>query len=103
MEFRKITAVIPVNALESVEKALQEAGAPDISVTYVKGYGDYKNFFGSDWTAEEVKLEIFAAGDSTDRFVDCIMKAAHTGLDSDGFVAVQPVAGFHAIKDRPPG
>lgn len=100
MEFHKITAVIPVNALAPVEVALEARGALDMSVTHVKGYGGYKNFFDSHGTAEEVKLEIFAAGSAVSALVDCIIQTAHTGMDSDGYIAVLPVTGFYSIRDR---
>lgn len=43
-DFRKITAIIQLDKLESVEKSLQAISVPGISVAKVKGYGEYTNF-----------------------------------------------------------
>lgn len=48
MDFRKVNAIIRSDALEKVEQRLHELGVPGISVTRVKGYGEYKNFYTND-------------------------------------------------------
>lgn len=40
MELSKITAIIRVSMLKTVEKRLQDLRVPGISVTKVKGYGE---------------------------------------------------------------
>lgn len=45
--------------LEKVENALQEIGVTGISVTYIKGYGDYANFFQSPPLIKHARIEIF--------------------------------------------
>ena len=42
MKLRKITAIIRRDLLEKVERQLQNIGAKGISVTEVKGYGQYR-------------------------------------------------------------
>ena len=43
-DYCKVTAIIRCEVLEKVEQRLQELGVSGISVTRVKGYGDYANF-----------------------------------------------------------
>ena len=45
MNFRKIVAIIRTDSLENVEAALKAKHVPGVSVTKVKGYGEYANFF----------------------------------------------------------
>lgn len=47
MTLRKVTAIVRTEVLEEIEQHLEAIGVPDISVTYVKGFGDYANFFKS--------------------------------------------------------
>ncbi len=59
MNYRKITAIIQRDVLEKVEKRLQDLGVSGISVTKVKGYGEYVDFYSSDWMVSHARIEIF--------------------------------------------
>jgi len=102
MKCCKITAFIHINCLEAVEEALKTARVAEVVVSQVKGYGDYKNFYTKDWTSTQARIELFASHDDVDRIVSVIMGAAHTGLDTDGIIAVLPVETIYRIKDRAP-
>ena len=96
---KKITAIIGSGMLEAVEGALQRVGIPGISVSAVKGYGEYANFFSHDWMVKHTKIEIFAHDEQADAIVQAIMVAARTGGAGDGIVAVQPVDTVQRIRD----
>ena len=100
MEFRKINAIIRSTALEKVEKRLQQMGIKGITVSRVKGYGEYANFFTRDWLTTNARIETFAAKDDVDSIVAAITEAAHTGFAGDGFVAVLPVESIFLIKTQ---
>lgn len=99
-DYRKITAIIQVERLEAVEKSLQAIAVPGISVTKVKGYGEYANFFSSDWTCEHARIEIFVHETQTEKIVSTIMDSAHTGISGDGIVVVLPVESIFRIKTK---
>jgi nitrogen regulatory protein P-II 1 len=98
MHFRKITAIINRLALESVEAALRDIGVAGISVTAVKGFGEYKDFFRSDWTSSHVRVEVFASAKRAEAVTHTIMSAAHTGLPGDGLIAILPVEKLYRIR-----
>ena len=100
MDIRIIVAIIRRDRLEAVEKKLQDIGVERISVSKVKGYGEYHNFFARNWMVEEVRIEIFTRKDEVESIVEAIMDAAHTGLPGDGVVAVIPVEKFFLIRTR---
>jgi len=100
MGFKKVTAIIQCEVLEKVEMALQEAGVSGISVTYVKGYGDYSIFFKSPPLVTHARIEIFAEDTQVDSIVDTILTTAYTGMLGDGIVAVLPVEHFYRIRDH---
>lgn len=102
MELRKITAIIRVSRLETVEKRLQDLGVPGISVTKVKGYGEYANFFSRDWLVEHARIEIFLTQKRADEIARAIMAAAHTGGAGDGLVVVLPVETVYRIRSGGP-
>lgn len=98
MEFRKVTAIIRHSRLREVEDELVRCGVDGLTVTAVKGYGEYANFFSRDWKVAHFKLQVFATADQVDRFVEAIQRAAHTGLAGDGLIAVEPVARLVRIR-----
>jgi nitrogen regulatory protein P-II 1 len=100
MEFRKIIAIIRPDRLENVEQALQALAIPGISLSKVRGYGEYMDFYERDWMSGHVRIEVFTPKAQAGGIADAIMDAAHTGLPGDGIVAVQPVETVFHIQSR---
>ncbi len=100
MDLSVVIAIIRREALEAVEKALREFDVKSISVSKVKGYGEYHNFFARDWMVESVRVEIFTRKDKVDTITSAIMNAAHSGSPGDGIVVVYPVERFFNIRLR---
>lgn len=100
MELRKVTAIIRADALETVERRLQELRVKGISVTHVMGYGEYANFYRRDWMCRHARIEIFTDRERARQIVDAIMEAAQAGGPGDGIVAVLPVEAAFRIRDR---
>ena len=100
MDLSVVVAIIRRHALEKVEQALREIGVRGISVSKVKGYGEYHNFFARNGMVENVRLEIFTAKDKVDAITTTIMENAHTGSPGDGIVVVHPIEKFLNIRLR---
>lgn len=100
MDIKVIVAIIRRDKLEDVEKALRDVGVERISVSKVKGYGEYHDFFARSWMVEEVRVEIFTRKDEVETITAAVMDAAHTGVPGDGIVAVLPVEKFFLIRTR---
>ena len=100
MELRKITAIVRCETLEAVEKRLPLAGAKGLTVTQVKGYGEYADFFSRDWQVRHVRLEIFTEAPKVKAIVAAIMDAASTAAPGDGIIAVLPVEEAYRVRSR---
>jgi len=100
MELRKVTAIFKPERLEAVENALKKLNVPGISVTKVKGFGEYANFFKSDWLCTHIRVEVFIGKARADETAIAIMEAAHTGVEGDGIIAVLPVESMYYIRTR---
>lgn len=98
MKFRKVTSIFKPEKLQAVEDRLRELGVPGITVTRVKGFGEYANFFEPDWLCTHVRIEIFTSVLKADDIAEAIMGAAHSGMDGDGIVAVMPVESVYHIR-----
>ncbi|MCF6355574.1 MAG: P-II family nitrogen regulator [Candidatus Polarisedimenticolaceae bacterium] len=100
MIYQKVTAIIRCDALEKVESVLQSMGVHGISVTKVKGYGEYADFYSSDWMVSHSRIEIFTDEAQADLIAQAIMNSAHTGAEGDGIVAILPVERLYRIRTR---
>lgn len=98
MEFRKITAIIRIDRAGQVEQRLKAIGVPGMSCTHVKGYGEYANFYSSDWRVEHARVEIFIQASRAGEVAEAIIEAARTGVSGDGIVAVLPVEHLYHIR-----
>ena len=56
MDLSVVIAIIRSNQLEKVEQRLREIDVRGITVSKIKGYGEYHNFFAGDWMVESVRL-----------------------------------------------
>ena len=98
MTFKKISAIVRSEQLEAVEKRLQQLRVPGISVTEMKGFGEYANFFRRDWFSREVKIELFLCEEDVDSVVHAIVETAQTGTAGDGLIAVLPIDSVVQIR-----
>lgn len=102
MTYKKINAIIRECCLDKVREALVAAGAAGLTVTHVRGAGEYANTFGRDNLSRHARIEVFAEEANVERLVGAIHTTAHTGQAGDGVVAVLPVEGFvHIRTDEP--
>jgi len=100
MQFRKVTAIIQNDRLQAVEERLKELGVPGISITKVKGFGEYADFYEADWMCTHMRLEIFIGVHRAEEIATAIMDTAHTGVEGDGIVAVLPVESVYHIRTK---
>ena len=100
MELSAVIAIVRREALERVEESLRAIGVAGISISKVKGYGEYHNFFALDGLTDNVRVEIFVRRDRASTITDAIIGAAHTGSRGDGIVVVHPIEKFINIRLR---
>jgi len=103
MEYCKVTAIIRVEKVTAVEKHLIEAGACGMTVTQVKGCGEWMDFYQEDWMVTHARIEIFTSSDNAEFLASTIMNEAYTGDVGDGIVAIQPVQQIYRIRTRSAG
>ncbi|MEA3246782.1 MAG: P-II family nitrogen regulator [Gemmatimonadota bacterium] len=99
MTLRKVTAIVRSALIETVEQHLITAGVRGITVTRVKGFGEYSDFYSRDWLSEHMRIEMFLSADRVDAVCEAIMRAARTGSPGDGVIAVLPVEELYRIRD----
>lgn len=100
MEVKRIVAIIRKSALEKVEEQLRQLSVRGVTVSPVKGYGEYANLYKDDWMVNNARIEIYAVAARVDIIVSTILDAAHSGTSGDGLVAVMPVEQLYRIRTK---
>jgi nitrogen regulatory protein P-II 1 len=100
MNYQHITAIIRSDTLKKVETKLRDIGVPGLSVTKIKGYGEYANFYCDDWLITHARLDIFTDDSKAELIAEAIIESAHGGMEGDGIVAITPVQKLYHIRTR---
>ena len=92
---KMVVAIIKPFKLDDVRDALAEIGISGITVSEVKGFGRQKGhtelYRGAEYVVDflpKVKLEIAITDEQSERVVEAIQQAAHTGKIGDGKIFV---------------
>ena len=100
MELRKVNAIIRSDLLEEVEERLKDMLVKGLSVSHVKGYGEYANFLTHDWQVRHARIEIFTEKNRAEQIAQAIIETAHTGMERDGIVVILPVEKVFRIRTK---
>ncbi|GMR16049.1 MAG: P-II family nitrogen regulator [Gammaproteobacteria bacterium] len=100
MKLAKVIAIIRPEVLERVEEKLKQFGVPGVSVSQVKGYGEYADFYRSDWKMSHTRVEVVTSIEKSEPTAKVIIDAAHTGLQGDGIVTITPISALYHIRSK---
>ncbi len=100
MNYRKITAIFRFELLDKVEQKLQELGVKGLSLSKVKGYGEYADFYTKDWFTNHARIELFLEEKDAEVTARAIMDAASLDMEGDGIVAILPVEKLYRIRTK---
>jgi len=100
MNYRKVTAIFRIDLLDKVERKLQELGVKGLSVSRVKGYGEYADFYAKDWLTTHARIELFLDEKEAEVTAQAIMDAASLDMAGDGIVAILPVEKLYRIRTK---
>lgn len=95
---KKIEAIIKPFKLDEVKEALHEVGVSGITVIEAKGFGRQKGhtelYRGAEYVVDflpKIKLEIVVPDVLSERTVEAIARAAHSGRIGDGKIFVSTI------------
>lgn len=91
MNIKRITAIVPVAILQTLEKHLRGADVPGVTVEAVRGYGEHPNFFRKDLMQENVRLILYTTEDKVNEVIDAMAACARECRIETGIVAVHSV------------
>lgn len=98
MHFKYVIAIIRPDCLEQLEMRLAGIDIRGITVTQVRGLGEYVNFFSRSHLVEHIKIEIFVEESKAGALTNAIIDVAHSDVPGAGVIAVLPVEKFFHVR-----
>jgi len=89
MTIKRITAIMPLDMLESLEAKLRNCGVPGVTVEHVRGYGEHPNYFRRDLMQDNVRLVVYLPEDRVDDIIEALADCARGSGARAGIVAVE--------------
>ena len=91
MNIKRITAIVPIDCLQNLEKILRDCGVPGVTVETVRGYGEHPNYFRKDLMKNNAKLILYTVDEKVDEIIDAMAACARESGVEHGIVAVDSV------------
>lgn len=99
MSIRRITAIVPVNILETLEKHLRGCGVPGVTVEHVQGYGRHPNYYRRDLMKDNAKLVLYTDKAKVDTIIAAITCCERECGTRAGILAVDRVERLVSLAD----
>lgn len=97
MNIYRITAIVPIDTLDTLEKNLRACGVPGVTVERVQGYGEHPNFFRHDLMKDNARVVVYTEADGVDDIVTAIARCA----DECGYSGLLTVEGIDRLVRIP--
>lgn len=98
MNIKRITAIVPIDILKTLEKNLRACGVPGVTVERVEGYGERPNFFRRDLMKDNARVVLYTEADRVDAIVAAIARCAHK-CGYTGILAVESIDRLVKLPD----
>lgn len=98
MTTRYVVAVIPAEFVRPLQEQLQALGVGGMTLTHVKGFGEYKNLYSDDWLTEHVKIEMFVQTAMVKPLLAVLVKGSQLAGPGAGIAAVLKAEAFVHLR-----
>ncbi|MBN8507069.1 MAG: P-II family nitrogen regulator [Burkholderiales bacterium] len=97
MSHKYVVAIVRPDRVAPLENELTQLGVGGVTLSRVKGFGEYKNFFSNDWLTAHTKLEFFVEDARVEALLAALMESA-CDVPGAGVAAVMPVESFQHLR-----
>lgn len=98
MSYSKVVMILNISDYELISDEIDKLNIPGISVSHVKGFGDYVNEFNPLGLSESLKIEIYTSSEQGENIAGLLSELANKMTDGGGVVAIEPVAKLMNVK-----
>lgn len=98
MSYSKVVAIISVTDYALLSDALQKHNVPGVTVSMVKGFGDYVNEFDPHGFSDNMKIEVYTDSRQAEQLAADLAVLANELTDGGGVVAIEPLSILLNVK-----
>jgi len=98
MTLKYVIAIIRPDVLTILTTKFSTLHVRGLTVTKVKGFGEYTDFYSQNHLTEHLKVEIFVEESKVEELTHAIMDVARSDIPGAGILAVLPVDHFFHIR-----
>ncbi len=98
MGFHYVVAVVRPEVVAALEARLSSLGIGGVTLTKVRGFGEYKNFYSRDWLTEQLKVEVFVEAPMLDALLGALREIANADGPGAGVVAMMSLDKFLHLR-----
>lgn len=91
MKYRKVVAIMNITDYNTLHLPIQQMDVPGVTVSMVKGFGDYVNEFSPFGFSDNMKVEIYTTSEQAETIANELSSLADQLTKGGGVVAIEPV------------
>ena len=98
MDYCKVVAILNVTDYRILHETIQRLDVPGVTVSMVKGFGDYVNNFDPFGFSDNMKVEIYTSPEQAETIAQELSSLADQYTEGGGVVAVEPVTQLMNVR-----
>ena len=98
MKYCKVVAILNVTDYNVLHEPIQRLDVPGVTVSMVKGFGDYVNNFDPFGFSDNMKVEIYTLEEQAETIARALSALADQLTEGGGVVAIEPVAQLMNVR-----
>ncbi len=91
MNYCKVVAILNMTDFGLINTSIQKLGIPGVTVSVVKGFGDYINEFNEFGFSDNMKIEVYTSAEQAEIVADTLSRIGNEMTEGGGVVAIEPV------------
>ena len=91
MKYCKVVAIMTITDYNLLHLPIQKMDVPGVTVSMVKGFGDYVNSFSPYGFSDNMKVEIYTTADQSEVIAAELAALGDQLTEGGGVVAIEPV------------
>ena len=92
MNYCKVVAILNITDYGLISTSIQKLDIPGVTVSVVKGFGDYINEFNEFGFSDNLKVEVYTSAEQAETVADTLSRLGNEMTEGGGVVAIEPVS-----------
>lgn len=98
MSYSKVVAIINITDYGLISEPLMKLDIPGVTVSMVRGFGDYVNNFDPYGFSDNMKIEIYTLTEQASEIAEVLTRLADEMTEGGGIIAVEPVSQLMNVR-----